>query len=111
MTKQKRKPTVLPGGHVRIALDEISVPGAVPVKIISDEVGDDGVRRITRQHGPIPIHPGICEYIKLLHRTMNDERALWEDRFEAARTIAPYFHPTFEVIQIHTSKAEQGIAS
>ena len=80
--------------------DAMATPEAVPVEIISDKVEADGVRRVTRQHGPIPIHSGNREAIELLHRTMVDGQASIEDRLEAARTLAPYFHPTMEIIEI-----------
>jgi hypothetical protein len=75
----------------------------VPVKIISDKVEANGVRRITRQHGPMPIHSGNREALDLLHRTMVEERASLEDRLEAPRTLAPYFHPTMEIIEINST--------
>jgi|SRR5689334_13438409 hypothetical protein len=97
--------------RIRIALHEVRVPRGAPVKIISDEVSADGIRRITRQHGPIPIDPDIREAIVLLHRTMNDKRVPMDDRLEAAKTIAPYFHPTFEIIQIDMRTSGQEKAS
>jgi len=51
----------------------------------------------------MPIHSGNREALDLLHRTMVEERASLEDRLEAPRTLAPYFHPTMEIIEINST--------
>jgi hypothetical protein len=72
----------------------------LPVRIVSEEIGEDGVRRIKRQLGPLPIAPGDEPRIRWLLRTMRNERSPVEARCQAAVTLAPYFHPQFDIIEV-----------
>jgi hypothetical protein len=72
----------------------------LPVRIVADKIGKDGVRRIKRQLGPLPIAPSDEPRIRRLLRTMRNERSPLEARLQAARTLAPYFHAQFEITDI-----------
>ena len=56
--------------------------------------------RIHLQHGPNPILPGEEDRLAELQRVLQDEARPFEERMEAARILAPYWHPRYETVEL-----------